>query len=870
MAVFMDRVQKLEDQYQQNTLDRDMIKILQDAFCRADRVYAVCLSKSGEKVTEGYGTEEEKAWIQNVLDTEQVDTEFWEKLLGDGIETVVEQETKCSFAKVCALAIRVSDKTEAVWLVTAFLSEKLTEDVTIPAGIMTTTEENYYKSLELLDTLSRQYFSAKWGEMLVIEAFQKNKESAKVMEQELRRSETLTEIVRMLESKQSSSEIVEEILQNVQKYLELSGAALVQSVHNSKRLEIVCKKGDVKEPKVIEECPYFTGRPYMISSDSIKPEEFTKLFEACGIKAAVYLPLEVNGKVTMYLCFYQKDKERNWDVTEIKFLNDVKRIIQSVLIKKIAQDSLESSYASLEAILENVGCGIYVRDPEDGSVLYTNQCYRNFFPDKDYSDSLEEILRSDCGYVEYYAAEENRWFDVHDSKIDWVNGKPVKLYTVYDVTDKKLYQQKIEFQANNDFLTGLYNRMRCEQDLEQFIRQTKELDGQGALLYIDLDDFKHINDGLGHQYGDVLLQSISHSLQRIDGIENTCYRMGGDEFIIIITHTKYHKLQQILDDIHRVFSRPWFLKGADYYCTMSMGLVRFPMDGDTVEELIKKADIAMYEAKKTGKNRIKYYDDTVETTSFKRLDLEKKMRNATMDDCKEFIVYFQPIMGVNGECQGAEALVRWKSAEIGLISPAEFVPLAEYLGLINPIGDFVLEEACRHLKYWNDMGHPNYQVNVNLSVVQLLQNDIVSKIQTVIKKTRIEPSNLVLEVTESLAVNDMVRMKKILSQIKELGVRVAMDDFGTGYSSLNHVREMPLDIIKIDRCFVIDLGKDQFSESFIKMVAELATTIGVKVCVEGVENKQQYDIVSDMKIQQIQGFYYDRPMDAQMFEEKYV
>lgn len=205
----------------------------------------------------------------------------------------------------------------------------------------------------------------------------------------------------------------------------------------------------------------------------------------------------------------------------------------------------------------------------------------------------------------------------------------------YDVTDKKLYQQKIERQANNDFLTGLYNRMRCEQDLERYIRQTKEFGGEGALLYIDLDDFKHINDGLGHQYGDVLLKNISGSLQRIPGVENNCYRMGGDEFIIILAHHHMAMLQQILDEIKALFTKPWMLKGTDYYCTMSMGVVRFPADGDTVEELIKKADIALYSAKCAGKNRIEFYDDNVESTSYKRLDLEKNMRNATRNAFSE-------------------------------------------------------------------------------------------------------------------------------------------------------------------------------------------------------------------------------------------
>ena len=447
------------------------------------------------------------------------------------------------------------------------------------------------------------------------------------------------------------------------------------------------------------------------------------------------------------------------------------------------------------------------------------------------------------------------------------------LCTIYDVTDKKIYQQKIERQANNDFLTGLYNRMRCEQDLTEYIKRTKDAGGQGALLYIDLDDFKHINDGLGHQYGDVLLKAISHSLQHVSGIETTCYRMGGDEFIIIVSHYHFSMLNRILGDIQAIFTKPWFLKGADYYCSMSMGVVRFPKDGDTVQELIKKADIALYEAKKSGKNSVEYYDDHVESTSFKRLELEKNMHDAALDSCKEFEVYYQPVVDISkpgDPCSGAEALIRWNSQKMGFVSPSEFIPLAEYLGLINPIGDFILEEACKRCKYWNDMGHPEYRINVNLSVVQLLQNDMVDRIRRVLKETKLKPTNLTLEVTESLAINDMARMKRVLAQIKQLGVWVALDDFGTGYSSLNHIRELPIDVIKIDRCFVVDIGKDDYSEVFVKMVSELADTIGVRMCVEGVEKDEQLDKLRQMKVQYIQGFYFNRPMRAIDFEEKYL
>lgn len=535
-------------------------------------------------------------------------------------------------------------------------------------------------------------------------------------------------------------------------------------------------------------------------------------------------------------------------------------------------------------ILNSLNCGICVcsadkKTAEEEEVLFANDTFFAFFDNEVDSHNAQKLLSqalkdSKKGISgELYVVEKDKWFDIHRTEIMWKNQRTAELYTIYDISAAKWYQQRVENQINNDFLTGLYNRMRCEIDLENQIKTAKNTGGTGALLYMDLDDFQHINDGLGHQYGDILLKTISRSLQRISGIESACYRTGGDEFIIIVTDSKISMLDKILEDITAAFSKPWFLKEAEYYCTMSMGIVRFPGDGDTVEELIKKADLALHEAKSSGKNRYEFYDDTVGSGSYKRLDLEKNMRNAARDACKEFEVYYQPIVDVSrpgNPCMGAEALIRWNSEKLGFISPAEFIPLAEYLGLINPIGDYVLIEACRECKRWNDTGHPEYKVNVNLSVVQLLRNDMKERVQNVLEETGINPYNLTLEVTESLAINDMARMKKILADIKELGVRVALDDFGTGYSSLNHIREMPLDVIKIDRCFIEKLGEDEFSDAFVKIVCELAKVIDVNVCVEGVENNRQYEILKEMNIQMIQGYYFDRPMQAGEFNKKYV
>ena len=256
-----------------------------------------------------------------------------------------------------------------------------------------------------------------------------------------------------------------------------------------------------------------------------------------------------------------------------------------------------------------------------------------------------------------------------------------------------------------------------------------------------------------------------------------------------------------------------------------------------------------------------------------KVKMDQAMRKAVEDGCKEFEVYFQPIMEiVNGvpSCCGSEALVRWNSPEYGLVVPDRFIAQAEQMRLIIAIGDRVMQEAVMACKHWNDFGHPEYKVNINLSVVQLTQMDILDKIRKVLEDTLVNPKNITFEVTESLAVNDMEWMVSILNSIKALGCRVALDDFGTGYSSLNHIRTMPIDTIKIDKAFVSDMDSDSFSETFIKTISELADSLDMDVCVEGVEMDKQVDMIGKFSVNLAQGYYFDRPLTRAEFEKKYI
>ena len=872
--------------YDNGLIDSAMLQQLQDQFCRANNLYLVCLGREEGVITKAYGSREELSFLHSLVD-KQAYMSLIMRAEHDWIETMLEQQVGQACIKMCSIATRLEEKVEVIWVVIGILRDAVPEGVELPEYMMTTTEKSFYASTEFLASLSAQLFEVKINQLIAQDAMKKSLESENEMKHQLHRSQAMTEVVRMLESDEGFSELTVDILRETCESLDLSGGFLIRENVDHKTTDMICEYVKNKEDSLISEfqkkekvqLPFFNGKPYMISSDSMMPEAFERFFRENDLSAAVFQPLEVSDHLLMYVGFFEKEAFRVWESDDIKFISGVKRVIQSILLKRIAKNSLASSYASLEAILENAGCGIYVVDYHTRSILYTNQKLKDLFSRTIKAGKLEEIVfaeeeeKKTHYYDEVYFVEEERWLDVHKTEIDWVDGRKVGLCTLYDITDKKLYQKKIENQANNDFLTGLYNRMRCEQDLGRYIAKAQAVNCEGALLYIDLDDFKHINDGLGHQYGDVLLKAISHSFQRIEGIENSCYRMGGDEFIVIISEAVYPQMERILRDIDSIFSKPWFLKGEDYYCTMSMGIACFPSDGNSVDDLIRKADMALMTAKRRGKNCVEYYNDKDQASTYRRLDMEKNMRTAAMNACKEFEVYYQPIVNAQEDgtpCCGAEALIRWNSSVLGFVSPEDFIPLAEYLGLINPIGEFVLQEAAKRCKYWNDMGHPNYKVNVNLSVVQLLQNDIIKKIKKVIDDTRINPRNLTLEVTESLAINDMEHMKRILSEIKALGVKVALDDFGTGYSSLNHIREMPIDVIKIDRCFIEHLGEDDFSDAFVKIVNELANTICVKVCVEGVETKKQLDVACDMKVCMIQGYYFGKPMKIEDFEKKYL
>lgn len=878
--------QKNRDQFVcEGVVDVEAVLRLQEKFCKAAGLFVCCYDMNGKRLTELSGNKKETDLLRQIVKEDEMQAVL-ERVAPGTLEDTALEEASVSGIRLAAISVDIMGEQFITWAVMAVFSDYEGAAPEIQNFVTVTTKQQFGKSLDLLREMSWIIFGNRFRFIRAQAENLRSRDSQEELCENLKRSEATTQIVQMLDSNEPVERVLHKVLAIAGAYLNVSSAQIYRIGRDESIMDVVtewCGQGTVSFFDRTQNIPALhfmkADKPLVMSTDSREDFADKEALDQLGIRAFISFPLMRHKKEKMYACFLQTDRNRIWDVGEIKFVSDAVKVLQSILTKRLQKDSLESSYESLEAVLDHVTCGIYVKDDETGKELFRNRNFKNYFAKEIKEGTVDELLdhaipvRGGRGAYEVVRIASGQWYDLFITDITWVDGRKGILYSLYEITDKKIYQKKIEQQAYTDFLTGLYNRMCCERDLAVHIDEAKKKREKGALLYLDLDDFKHINDGLGHQYGDVLLKSISHSLQRVEGIQNTCYRMGGDEFVIVIPPESFARFERIVDDIRQIFSRPWFLKDADYYCTMSMGIVNFPDDGESVQDLIKKADVAMYEAKKSGKNRVANYSDKIILASHRRLDMEKNMRDATRDGYKEFEVYYQPIIDIQKKgtpCTGAEALIRWNCAELGFISPADFIPLAEYLGLINPIGNHVLSEACKACKRWNDNGHPEYKVNVNLSVVQLLQTDIVDIVKRTIEESGVNPHNLTLEVTESLAINDMERMKEILSSIKALGVRIALDDFGTGYSSLNHIREIPFDVIKVDQGFVKDLSEDEYSQSFIKMVAELAGTIGVSICVEGIETKAQYKVLEGMKVRLVQGYYFDRPMPGDAFEKKYI
>ncbi|HXZ09741.1 MAG TPA: EAL domain-containing protein, partial [Paraburkholderia sp.] len=431
---------------------------------------------------------------------------------------------------------------------------------------------------------------------------------------------------------------------------------------------------------------------------------------------------------------------------------------------------------------------------------------------------------------------------------------------INDVTELIRYQEQLEYQANYDSLTRLPNRNLLRDRLQHALIAAQRRDQGVAVVFIDLDGFKNVNDSLGHSVGDRLLGVVAERLARCARASDTVARHGGDEFVIVMTDTvDEQSLIAWMERVRASISEPVWLDGTELYVGCSMGASLFPQDGHDAETLLKKADVAMYRAKDMGRNTFQFFQPEMNASASARMNLERRLRRALRDN--EFLLHYQPQIDiVTGTIVGMEALVRWRDPEVGLVSPASFIPVAEESGLIGQLSEWVLREACRQNKAWQDEGLPPTRVSVNLSAREFHQRNIAKLVTQVLEETGLAPQYLELELTESTIMRNAEEAVSMLNDLHALGIGLAIDDFGTGYSSLSYLKRFPVDRLKIDRSFVSDIGASSDDETITSAIIALAHSLELQVIAEGVETSAQLDFLKARDCDEMQGFYFAKPM----------
>ena len=446
------------------------------------------------------------------------------------------------------------------------------------------------------------------------------------------------------------------------------------------------------------------------------------------------------------------------------------------------------------------------------------------------------------------------------------SGKPTGFKgMIRDITERKRTEQQINYMATHDALTGLPNRLMFSQLLNQAIRSAQRHRKQLAVLFIDLDRFKAINDSLGHEAGDRLLKEMAKRFKRSLRADDVVGRLGGDEFVIFIEELE--EFRQVENVAHKILTttiQPMTLQGEECRVTASIGISMYPGNGTDEQTLIKNADMAKYFAKEEGKNNYQFYSKDIQSQSNKRFSIETNLRRAL--ERNELSLEYQAKLDFKtGMITGVEALLRWENPSLGSVTPMQFIPVAEETGLIVPIGRWVMKTACAQNVAWQRQGLPPVCMAVNLSLRQLMDDNLLKDIKAALDDSGMAPNLLELEITESMVMQNPVRLIELLTNIKKLGVRIAIDDFGTGYSSLAQIQHFPIDTLKVDRSFIRNLAQDSENQAITQAIITMGKTLKLTVVAEGVETQEQKDFLRDLICDEMQGFYFSKPIAPDQF-----
>jgi diguanylate cyclase (GGDEF)-like protein/PAS domain S-box-containing protein len=568
----------------------------------------------------------------------------------------------------------------------------------------------------------------------------------------------------------------------------------------------------------------------------------------------------------------------------------IEGIIEDVTQRKRSDLALHEAERRYHSLFENAIEGIFRTSP-DGHYLDANPALARIYgfasPDelmaslRDirqqlYVDSArrEEFMRivKARGSISGFEAQVYR----KNGDVIWISenaravfdGSQVLYYegTVEDITERKLYQARIEQQANYDTLTGLANRSLLNDRLQQAIFTAASYGTRLAIVFVDLDRFKFINDSLGHHVGDELLKVMADRFRSCTREFDTVARLGGDEFVLLINgQGEPDSVGATMERLLKVIAQPWRSGQGEFEVTCSIGVALYPDDGSDADTLLKHADSAMYRAKEHGRNNFQFFTDELNRMMNERLELESNLRRAL--DRGQFELLYQPRLDLRTrELTGCEALIRWQLPGRGVIGPGSFIPIAEETGLIAPIGRWVLETACAQNKAWQDAGFKPCVVAVNVSPRQF-RRDFAQTIAEVLEQTKLEPRWLEIELTENMVMHDGEQMVEMLHAIKRLGVQISVDDFGTGYSSLSYLKRFPVDRLKVDRSFVKDIATDPDDAAIVRTIIALGHNLNLKVVAEGVETEEQIAFLAANACDELQGYYFSKPVSGWRFRK---
>ena len=598
-----------------------------------------------------------------------------------------------------------------------------------------------------------------------------------------------------------------------------------------------------------------------------------------------------------------KDGNLCWERQIISPLyNEVGVMTHLVAVKKdindrrLQQQEVEQILLLREQALASSSNGIMITrsDDNDHSIVYVNPAFvriTGYTPEEVIGREGRFLVRDDLAQPDLEeirsALREKRegqallrnyrkdgtqfWNELFISPVKDASGAATTHFVsvINDVSERVNYQKELEYQATHDSLTGLANRNLLNDRINQAIAWAKRNELSVGVMLLDLDQFKLINDGSGHGAGDIVLKEVAHRLNRCVRETDTVARLGGDEFVLILTDLpETDDVDVIADKVLTTLSKPIEVEGHIMFVTASIGISIYPRDSDNGETLLRYADIAMYRVKEHGRNSVRQFIPEMGVTAISRLNMEGALRRAL--ERNEFTLHYQPKIDLRtSEIIGAEALVRWRHPQIGLVHPIEFIPLAEETGLILPLGEWVFAEACRQQISWQTDGIPALKIAINMSARQFRQEDLSDRIAAIFANTGAQPGDFILELTESMVMQDVGSTLITLRELKNLGVSISLDDFGTGYSSLSYLRRFPIDELKIDKSFINDIHENPDDAAIASAIIAMAISLGLRVVAEGVEKKEQIDMLVAMGCTQVQGYYYGRPMDPDSFKERY-